>query len=84
MLPVVLRNIFALTIAYPFFAGFAFFNIIIFGFLAANSFSVVLRYVSASGDFIIFWAHSAATFFARNLLFNATFYVIVARFIVAV
>lgn len=84
MFPIVLRNIFALAIANPAFAGFAVVNFVVLRLLAAYTFCVILRNIAASCDLVVFWAHSAATFLAGNLLFNTSFDIVIAWFIVAI
>jgi len=82
MFVVVSWNIFAVTIANPFFARDALLNIIALCFHLASCFSIVLRYISAFCNLVVSWNLSSAFFCAIFVLCYTTFCVIVAWFIV--
>ena len=81
MFPVVLWNIFAMTIANPFFADFCIVYFIVLRHFAALCFSIVFWNISAFLHFIVLVNITAAFLFARNALFHTTLCCVIARLV---
>ena len=84
MFPVVFWNIFNVLVCNPLIASLSFFYIILLVFIFAGSFTVVLWNHSAFFNFIVLRHFTAASFFARVALLNATLSAVCAWFIMHV